>query len=246
MELTENKISVKELFGEEYSDYDITIGEDWVTKLLRIKLVKGNDIKFRYYSVEDERVYSNIVDGTYSYSMLKEDITKFLGDEEFGKDVYDYSGWDDGSFNSLHDEIIVFSYEIDGKIRAFVGLTNLYVGLSYPIGFDLNKQEFIKFPINKFGLIDDEKMKEHLREEKLNIGYDPEEYRKIMNTTYDFSYLLRDLLKEDFIYNEYDTVDILLFKLAEYNYDTFLAIDRLVVDKINAKNKEKEAKQGRR
>lgn len=227
----EIKIKLKELIESDYSDHFVSIKGAYsyagCCNNIVIKLEKDGGCKYLYYNLKQIRPFTNMVDGVFNYHMHKDKIDDFLGDPTFGNDFNVNPDYFDGSLDTLEDVIMLFSYEIDGKIRAFVGLSNLYLGKSYPVGFDLNKQEFVKFPINELGLIDDKKMKEILNEEKLGIGFDIEEYKEACKS-YDISYILRDLLKEDFIYDYYDTMDRILFKLAEYNYEVTKANDKIV------------------
>ena len=226
------KTTLRELIGDNLLDYNISTRDYWqVIGIKQITFEKNGYKKHLYYNVEEDRPYTNLFEGEYGFIMHREDLVEFLGDKDFGED-FAIDARDNGiSIRNLNDSKIVFSYEIDGKIRSFLGLTNLYVGLSYPIGFDLNRQEFVRFPINQFGLIDDNKMRERLNNEKSGIGFDKEEYEKIMQAN-TLDYVIRKLLGEDFIYARYDTLDMIAFKIAEYNYETSKMIQEKVYEKL--------------
>ncbi len=77
------------------------------------------------------------------------------------------------------DSVFLKSYIIDGTIRPFVGLVNTDNGVVKPLGFDICKQDYIDFPLDENGLIDDNKMTHNLNEEFYNIGYKQEFYKKL-------------------------------------------------------------------
>ena len=232
MDENNEKTTIRELIGDNLLDYNISVRDYWNNSAIK-QIIMENDgfKKYIYFNVKENRPYTNIIEGEYFYVMHRKDLVDFLGDKDFGEDFFIDERDNKISICNLDDSSIVFSYEIDGKIRSFLGLTNIYVGLSYPIGFDLNKQEFVKFPINKNGLIDDNKMREILNNEKLGLGFDKEEYEKIMQAN-TLDYIIRKLLDKDFIYARYDTLDILHFKIAEYNYETSKMIQEKVYDKL--------------
>ena len=158
---------IQELIGDEYKDWKVKCSHSWSDpeEIALITIKKKGCRKYLWYNTNEERIVSNIVDGRYL--LLNKDINNY-----------------DSSF--------IYSCNINGKVRAFAGLMNVYVGLVYSIGYDLVREKPIIFPINENGLIDDDKMKGLLKEEAV-IGFDPEKYQNALS--YDQYYYILNLLK---------------------------------------------------
>lgn len=83
-------------------------------------------------------------------------------------------------FDSVYvDSSFLKSYVIDGTIWPFIGKVNYDNGVVEPMGYDICKNEYITFPLDEKGFIDDNVMIEKLNSEFYNIGYKKNSYIKI-------------------------------------------------------------------
>lgn len=202
MENNNSKLTLRELIGEEYLDYEVNVSQifDVSSKGEKVAIMLLKDSKkIKYveyaYNVLEGRPMSNLVNGLYSHSDI-----------------------------NLGDKIFLWSYEINGKIRAFAGLANNYLGITYPVGFDLNCKQFVRLPINELGLMDEPKMKEMLRTTKsLNpkLGFDPKFYNEAIryaNFKIIISMLYNKLEYKDGEYcGSTEMADWIIKHLDEYN-----------------------------
>ncbi len=157
-----------------------------------VYLNKDGIKKYFYYDTDLLRETSNIVDGLFQYC--------------------------ERGFN-LEDYTFLLSYQINGKQRVFLGINNLYTGVNYPIGYDFNKEEYFTFPRDKFGLIDDKKMIDKLKEEKEAIGFDARKYQEAFVNHIFLNDIFDKLpFEKDLSYGEReDLQDSILSKLGEHN-----------------------------
>jgi hypothetical protein len=148
-----NLLLLKEFFGTKPLDYHITCNQDFNSyNNLYFELNKGKIKKRMYYNVKLGQVVSNVIDGRFNLSSA-------------------YKGLTNQDFSML------ISYEVNGLIRPFIGFCNTENGYVYPIGYDVIKNEYIEFPMNELGLVDDDEMKRRLQEES-EIGYEEDYYNR--------------------------------------------------------------------
>ena len=152
-------------FKEKYPDCNIKIGSIvFRSGVYRVYIENDEISKSVLFDPEDEKIYSNEMDGLYQ-------IVRYYGN----------------AF-TLH------SYNVDDIIRSFVAVTNIDSGEVLPVGFDLNTLEFIMFPLDENGLIDDNAMVETIKAEEYSFskGFSPILYNEIVgfgNIYYIMKYL---------------------------------------------------------
>ena len=93
------------------------------------------------------------------------------------------------------DSCFLKSYLINDKIRLLAGKLNTKTGVVKPYGYDINNNEFITFPLDENGLINELEMISFLNEDKV-IGFDKEEY--INMPKYNLILLLQSLKIDGF------------------------------------------------
>lgn len=232
-------ITLKELLRDDYGDYNISIRNTGVGEnCIIIYLEKDGLNKFLVYDCENKRPVTNLLDSSFDFYITREEVAVRTGNTNFAQDFYDKDDIRGYGIAYSHtvcndgDKLNFYSFEINGKIRAFICLSNNRFGLAYPVGYDLNRQEYVKFPINEFGLIDDAKMKEIVLQNNTK-GFDKDEYIRASYEIY-LNQRISDLLKDDYNYTD-DTTEMIMAKLAEYNYDKTREINR----KIESEGKSK-------
>ena len=203
----ENNITAKDLIGEEYLNYNIKMREDINCREERIYVFLENNGMSKYFvylcDFDNPRPMTNIVDSLYEHH---------------------------SDNSNLEDHSISWSYEVQGKIRAVIGLSNTYVGVTYPIGYDLNTKQFINFPLNEFGLIDEKTLKDIFSGDDISIGFDKEVFKNAID-------------KHD-LYRSVESFDIAKFaggreyanwilnNLEKYNMDYLKEVEQMVDDKL--------------
>ncbi len=138
-------------------------------------------------------------------------------------------------FNSNYnyeDYTMIHSYLVNGKVRVFLGITNEYLGITYPIGCDLNKNEYFQFPINPDGTINEEKMIEELKNDDSSIGFSLEEYKKAVKAKAVANFL-RILLKNDiFVLGSNNLTRHIINSLAELNDNSIQEAKAMITEKF--------------
>ena len=161
----DNKINrMKEYFRRNFPEYEISLSPERIRggDIECVSLKKDDDRKYIYYSHNLGRKVSNIIDGSYPITLPY------------------------GNVYTLN------SYEVGDFVRSFIAITNVNHSEVYSIGYDLNYQQFMVFPIDDNGLIDDDIMVELIKQEKPIIGIDPIHYKRILelnNIYYIMQYL---------------------------------------------------------
>lgn len=184
-EIETKKITVRELLGRSCLNSNIMISRKWDDEDYLSIILEKDDIRKRvYYNVKKGRPASNLVDGLYFYTR-------------------------DG--HNLDDYSFIISFEIDKYIRPFIGITNLFLGVVYPYGYDPIKNKVIKFPINEFGLIDENELSKMVDKNYPEVlGYDRDKYTSAIKTGV-ITYTFRDLI------DSYDIVDVAFETIRPYN-----------------------------
>lgn len=183
-----------------HPDYEIILPDDrfYSEDVERIILEKGDDRKSFFYNHRLDRMVSNVIDGAYTIKL------------HFG------------NLYTLH------SYKIGDKVRVFLAITNTDIGKVYSVGYDLNKKEFMVFPIDEKGLIYEDGMVTLLKLEDSSIGVEPSIYKdnlKIGN----LYYVLRGLNTT----NEFEVTN----KLVSYNQDEIDVCERITRERRKYHNK---------
>ena len=208
-------VTLRDLIGEEYLDYNISISEKWgYENVVNIDLENSDGKRKRiYYSVEvgNERPLSNLADDTF---VMK------------GKD------------HNNGDYSMFYSHIINGKIRSFYGFINVKLGIVYPVWFDLNNRIFVRLPINKSGLINDDGVKRTLEKETAAIGFHPMEYQEALNY-HSVSMVLGKLILQNFNPRTFD-------ELAEDLNNRLLNHNMSAMYEVRGMLKAKQKERGRR
>lgn len=83
-------------------------------------------------------------------------------------------------FNIIYNEnFFIKSYIINGKVRMFLGKLSYPIGVVRSLAYDINKGEFINFPLTSDELIDEEKMMEYFKKDKPNMGFSPNIFKDL-------------------------------------------------------------------
>ena len=194
-----------------------TEGYGWV---LRGRM-NGSDVLCHIQNVADAQInkwfcnIENFGGKNVSISMLSEDETKVRVDyvrEGINRIII----FDCSRFQACTNEVDEFynndlflkSYKINGKIRIILGQIDSETREVQPISYDVSRGEFRQLIIDDYGMIDDERMIEALKNESLKFGTDIKTYKK-----FDKSYL-PSFLKTIGIGHEPSYV---INKIKEYN-----------------------------
>ena len=182
--MEEKEERLKSFLRDNFSDYEIRFADKSIydEHLVRIYIKKDGVEKSFFYNYNLEAVVSNLVDGVYSITLPS------------------------GNVFTLH------SFIIDGKVRMFLSITNLEYGKVMPVGYDINKKNFVIFLMNNKGLIKEDNLKSYLESEEVNIGIDPLLYKN--NLRLGNIYLILKNAKVD---DEFKVIE----KLEKMN-DTFI------------------------
>ena len=192
------QFTLRELIGEEYLDYKLSVRPRSVTaygNTIGIELEKDGHVKYVNHVVDythDSRPMTNFVDGVYLHDDVNEGDCSFL-----------------------------WSFEINNKVRAFVGLVNEYFGITYPVGFDLNSKQFVRFPINEYGLMDEKTMKKMIKVlEPINpeLGFDPQKYYKSLRHG-SIDSIIREAYRDEYFDVDTEIADWILKHLDQNNED---------------------------
>ncbi len=142
----------------------------------------------------------NVVEWEYILKRITKEIINLGGsyvdmDELYGSAVvkYEMDGtnkfyyFDIGNYkrtSNIFDGIyggqnFLKSYLINGKVRVFVGKLDYKTHKVLPICFDINKQKYSRFIINKDGFIDETEMVKLLEKETIVKGFEQEFYNEV-------------------------------------------------------------------
>lgn len=75
------------------------------------------------------------------------------------------------------NSFFIKSYEIDNKVKVFLGKLNTTNGMIYPVGYDIVNEKYFDFPLDKEGFINEYEMVTMLSRDKSNRGLNIDFYK---------------------------------------------------------------------